>query len=269
MLASLWATAALDVMVQADLPTDGSQRSVIILGSIALIIVAVFITFLGYKHFSTALVLQGAILGSYVGWYIGLAFGESSENKSVLTSLAVAIALGLFLGVLTCCMKGFMRFLFGVALGVQLGSVLNILWLHTLESSINNSNPNNFGYIAMVAAGLVFGLLAYFSGRKGHILLTAWVGAYWIIQAIGNFAGNFPSLFYPFPRGNLSATVSSSFYFYLGGWVLLATLGTITQLQMTTYDSNFHEMVNDDEDDLSLEKEFHRSKTPYLEEVSV
>ncbi|RQM22438.1 hypothetical protein B5M09_001873 [Aphanomyces astaci] len=122
--------------------------------------------------------------------------------------------------------------------------------------------------------------------RKGHIVLTAWVGAYWVIQAVGNFFGkyvvettmcslfvlpsgscifcSFPSLFYPFPQDARTATVSTSYFIYIGAWVLLAVGGMATQLHLTTFDSNYHDMVDpDDADDISLEKDLHKSHTPY------
>ncbi|ETV75627.1 hypothetical protein, variant [Aphanomyces astaci] len=271
-LADRWASSPKAIFLEADALDTTSFRAVIILGSIALFVVAAFITFLGYKHFSTALVLQGAILGGYMGWYIGSAFADSSETKSVMVHLSVAIVLGLFLAVFTCCMKGVMRFLFGFALGVQIGSVANIVWLHSLTLGINESNPNNLGYVVMAAVGLVLGALAFVSGRKGHIVLTAWVGAYWVIQAVGNFFGNFPSLFYPFPQDARTATVSTSYFIYIGAWVLLAVGGMATQLHLTTFDSNYHDMVDpDDADDISLEKDLHKSHTPYknVQDVSV
>ncbi|RHY71132.1 hypothetical protein DYB30_008976 [Aphanomyces astaci] len=258
-LADRWASSPKAIFLEADALDTTSFRAVIILGSIALFVVAAFITFLGYKHFSTALVLQGAILGGYMvptsfyaldrlfmrmqGWYIGSAFADSSETKSVMVHLSVAIVLGLFLAVFTCCMKGVMRFLFG---------------------------------------------------SKGHIVLTAWVGAYWVIQAVGNFFGkyvvettmcslcvlpsgsctfcSFPSLFYPFPQDARTATVSTSYFIYIGAWVLLAVGGMATQLHLTTFDSNYHDMVDpDDADDISLEKDLHKSHTPYknVQDVSV
>ncbi|ETV75626.1 hypothetical protein H257_10027 [Aphanomyces astaci] len=293
-LADRWASSPKAIFLEADALDTTSFRAVIILGSIALFVVAAFITFLGYKHFSTALVLQGAILGGYMGWYIGSAFADSSETKSVMVHLSVAIVLGLFLAVFTCCMKGVMRFLFGFALGVQIGSVANIVWLHSLTLGINESNPNNLGYVVMAAVGLVLGALAFVSGRKGHIVLTAWVGAYWVIQAVGNFFGkyvvettmcslfvlpsgscifcSFPSLFYPFPQDARTATVSTSYFIYIGAWVLLAVGGMATQLHLTTFDSNYHDMVDpDDADDISLEKDLHKSHTPYknVQDVSV
>ncbi|KAF0772394.1 hypothetical protein AaE_002303 [Aphanomyces astaci] len=140
-----------------------------------------------------------------------------------------------------------------------------------LTLGINESNPNNLGYVVMAAVGLVLGALAFVSGRKGHIVLTAWVGAYWVIQAVGNFFGKyvvettiFPSLFYPFPQDARTATVSTSYFIYIGAWVLLAVGGMATQLHLTTFDSNYHDMVDpDDADDISLEKDLHKSHTPY------
>ncbi|ETW06735.1 hypothetical protein H310_02901 [Aphanomyces invadans] len=273
-LAGLWASVSMTNLLEADALDNVAFRAVIILGSIALLVVATFITFLGYKHFSTALVLQSAILGGYMGWYIGGAFTESAESKHVMVNLSVAVALAFFLSVFTCCMKGVMRFLFGFALGVQLGSVANIVWLHALPLGMNESNPNNLGYVVMSAAGVVLGALAFASGRKGHIVLTAWVGAYWIIQSVGNFVGNFPSLFYPFPRDARTATVSMSYYIYMGAWVVLALGGITTQVHLTTFDSNYHDLIDADaadDDDTYLAKDMHKSKTPYtnVQDVSV
>ncbi|KAF0701076.1 Aste57867_8373 [Aphanomyces stellatus] len=271
LLAGIWADAVIlkIVMIQADALDNASLRSVILIGSLALLVVALFITFMGYKHFSTALILQGAILGGYLGWYVGGAFGTSAENADGMINLIVAVALGFFLAVITCCMKGLMRFLFGVALGVQIGSFLNIVWLHSVQSSLNQSNPNGLGYVVMASVGCVLGILAYFTGRHGHIVLTACVGAFWVVQAVGNFIGDFPSIFLPFPRDARTATVSTSYFIYMGGWALLAVLGMMAQFHLTTLESNFHDLAQDTDDELSLEKEFHKSKTPYHQDVSV
>ncbi|EQC27185.1 hypothetical protein SDRG_14988 [Saprolegnia diclina VS20] len=214
------------------------------LGSVCLLAVAAFITFTGYKHFTTSLVLQGAILGGYLGW----AWGTSMGSSNAFLSLGVAVGVALVLGVLTYLLKTIVQFLFGAALGIQLGSMLNVVYLHTLDAS----RPNAIGYYTMAGCGAVFGLVACIPRRPIHVLLTAWVGAYWFVQGIGNMAGGFPALFNPFPNG-IPAAVPVSYYVYMGGWVLLGLLGSVLQFQSTALDVDHHAPTTDD--DVDLEKE--------------
>ncbi|CAK4090201.1 unnamed protein product [Aphanomyces euteiches] len=225
-------------------------RNVVIAGSVFLLLANLFVTFTGCKYFNISLVLQGATLGGYAGWYIGDAIGDSIDKRSPLLNIFVAIGFALFFAFFTCVLRLFMKFLFGAALGVQIGSVLNVIWFHTIDITMNRSNPNTLGYIAMALFGLLLGLAALLSGRKSHIPITAWVGSYWVVQSIGNFIGNFPPMFYPFPEDaprSVSATVR--------GWIALSLLGTVVQAHLTTFGP--HPGL-DDMDDIQLEKEYNK-----------
>ncbi|OQR91622.1 hypothetical protein THRCLA_22444 [Thraustotheca clavata] len=229
----------------------------LIIGSVALLLVSLFITFLGYKHFSTALVFQGAILGGFLGWEVGQAMSGYAKASSPFLNLGVACAIALIFALFTLLMKRLVQFLFGVALGIQLGSVLNIVYLHTIDSS----KPNQFGYCAMAGFGFLFGAMACIRNRAMHVILTAWVGAYWIVQSIGNMAGGFPSLFYPFPQ-DAPTTVPTAYFIYIGGWLFAGVLGTVVQFQLTAVEFNHHTPI----EDIDLEKDSLQEReltTPY------
>ncbi|KAF0701075.1 Aste57867_8372 [Aphanomyces stellatus] len=234
---------------------DNVIRGIVIGGSVMLLLVNLFVTFAGCKNFNTCLILQGVILGSFIGWYTGDAIGDSIGKHSPVLNIIASLGCGVFLGFFTCMLRLFMKFLFGGALGIQIGSVLNIVWLHNINSPVNDGNPNTLGYIAMALLGLLLGVTALLSGRKSHIGLTAWVGAYWVIQSIGNFIGNFPPMFYPFPE-SAPASVSITFYFYIGAWVVLALLGTVVQAQLNAL--RISGPVLDELDDIQIEKEYQK-----------
>ncbi|RHY34275.1 hypothetical protein DYB32_001034 [Aphanomyces invadans] len=151
------------------------------------------------------------------GWYVGNAIADSIDKHTPVVALVTAIGFTIFCAFFTCVLHHCMQFLFGtdprvdvaltacaatgLALGVQVGSVLNVLWLHStrrfsdgwinglnlaMDSPVNRANPNVLGYVVMALLGLVLGLGALFTGKKSRIPLTAWVGAYWVVQAIGN-----------------------------------------------------------------------------------
>ncbi|ETV75628.1 hypothetical protein H257_10028 [Aphanomyces astaci] len=231
-------------------------HTIVVACSVLLLLVNLFVTFLGSKFFSTSLILQGGILGGFVGWYIGDAIADSIGKHTPVLNLITAIGFTLFFAFFTCMLRLFMKFLFGLALGVQIGSVLNVVWLHNIDSPINRANHNTLGYVVMALLGLLLGLSAVFSGRSSHIALTAWVGSYWVVQSIGNFVGNFPPTFYPYPN-DAPSSVPSTFYYYIGGWVALALVGILVQAHLAALDPPGNAAL-DEMDDLQLEKAYQK-----------
>ncbi|ETW06737.1 hypothetical protein, variant [Aphanomyces invadans] len=194
---------ALDVVLSSTnaIVVDATTlHAMVVACSVLLLVLNLFVVFLGNKFFTMSLVVQGGILGGVVGWYVGNAIADSIDKHTPVVALVTAIGFTIFCAFFTCVLHHCMQFLFGLALGVQVGSVLNVLWLHTMDSPLNRANPNVLGYVVMALLGLVLGLGALFTGKKSRIPLTAWVGAYWVVQAIGTVVGNFPPTFYPFPQ---------------------------------------------------------------------
>ncbi|KAF0701077.1 Aste57867_8374 [Aphanomyces stellatus] len=216
-------------------------------GSVAVLIANVFTTFLGYKHFHAALVFQATVLGGFVGWCIGNPYNDSST----VLNLLLALGLGFFVAIFTCWMKRSMKFLLGAVLGVQIGTVLNVLFLHDIKSPVNKSNPNSIGYIVMSVLAVVLGAYSVCAGRPGHIVLAAWGGAFWVALSMGNLIGNLPPLFYPYSNASLQEGIPTLYLLYVFLWIALGIVGTVVQNHLALHDHNVHPSLNAVDEEIS------------------
>jgi uncharacterized membrane protein YjjB (DUF3815 family) len=73
--------------------------------------------------------LQGAIFGGFLGWYIIHTFEKVIDNNVTQEAAQLIAALVFSVGgaLLGYCYKRSMLFLFGVAMGVQLASIINVV----------------------------------------------------------------------------------------------------------------------------------------------
>ncbi|CAK4476557.1 unnamed protein product [Aphanomyces euteiches] len=222
-------------LAQADLDRAGLIQ-IRVTGSILLLSINIYLTFFGYKHFDTALLVHAATIGGFIGWWLGVAF---TSTLSVSLNLGVALCVGLFSAMLTCISNRLMKFALGAILGLQLGTMLNIFVFHHIDISINRSDPNALGYIVMAILAIALGYAATSAGRLyGHIVVGAWVSAFWVSLAIGFIVGDMPPLFFQHSTST-SSTSSVSLYICVGVWIALGFAGTFVQMRLALNDLNF------------------------------
>ncbi|CAK4592684.1 unnamed protein product [Aphanomyces euteiches] len=212
-------------LAQADLDRAGLIQ-IRVTGSILLLSINIYLTFFGYKHFDTALLVHAATIGGFIGWWLGVAF---TSTLSVSLNLGVALCVGLFSAMLTCISNRLMKFALGAILGLQLGTMLNIFVFHHIDISINRSDPNALGYIVMAILAIALGYAATSAGRLyGHIVVGAW----------SSCCNSMPPLFFQHSTST-SSTSSVSLYICVGVWIALGFAGTFVQMRLALNDLNF------------------------------
>ena len=234
--------------------------------NIALVLIGIFTTFSGGKHFKLVLAFFGAALFSIATHLILLKVNHgtlSPGNWQIIT--IVSIAIGSLLGALLFAYL--LNFVASILLGAFLGYVIGsfVFDIYIINVALKEIEIK---ISLILATTLLFLILAIFVKKTILILATAVFGSFCIFTGIDyfHFAG-FVAI--------LDLTKPSHFYdtftyIYVGGFILIAAIGSAVQFQSARYE-NIQLLDGDQEEkgqkysrlDSSLQKDAQRIKEKY------
>jgi uncharacterized protein DUF4203 len=179
------------------------------------IVAGILICFWGYRILKFTLAVVGFIVGAYGGWQFGLSLAHDSTGIALVCALV-----GGLVGAALCLWLYFLGiFLVGAAAGT------------VVASAFFNGTGHQPQPIVLLAAPIIFGVIALLAQRFMFILSTAFSGSYLIIAGFWPYvAGSqIPSRIWLHPTQSSASGILG--YAALGLWIVLGLAGASFQFR--------------------------------------
>ena len=199
---------------------------------IIIIIIGLFLTFLGKKLEEVTVVLVSDLVVPGVLLIILYNIFSVTQTWIPWVVIIIGILLGIGLGIFLLKLKN----IFGAVLSGTLGYIVGLLLYNAFLSKIQ-SNPSVVYWITIVVCIIVCAILGYALYSYFLIIGTAIVGAYVAIRGISLLAGGFPSeslvidLIQKKEWDELKQFSTAIVYAYLAGFVVLSVIGIVVQFK--------------------------------------
>jgi hypothetical protein len=159
-----------------------------IYSGIVIIVIGLFLVFLGNKFIKVTILLVGVIATITFVFMIYFTIFKNIGETHVWILLGVGGAVGLVLGFCLCkCVKVFI-----MILGGYLGYLVSIFIYDLLLNNIHAS-PQVIYWITTLSCIIVFALLALWLSKVAVVITTSITGGYMVIRGASLYIGGFPS----------------------------------------------------------------------------
>lgn len=218
-------------MVDYSLVSDKTGVSEDILCAI-FIAIGLGFCFAGYRLYKITLVISAFFFLGTVGY--GVALDVSKDN--LVAAWITFFVCGVIGALIAWPLYKASIFILAAAGGAALGKFLTNSFLYKIAPH----HYNTVAIVSMVVLALACGILALCFIRPGTILMTSWVGAYLAVAGVGHFVGNYglPSthdIKDAITNEDLGYEVSTSWWYYFAGTILLFIAGAIVQFKYTAH----------------------------------
>eukprot|EP00347_Sterkiella_histriomuscorum_P011220 403373286 len=198
---------------------------------VVLIILGLFLTFLGNKYNQITLFLAGFLAGSFLTLFLlyGLILPEFTPNWGHMVAFFASGFAGVTLGMFSAMFTKLGVFL----LGGWLGGTTGMMVYNSIFTKILEAGPKaQYGFWAVILLFVALGaILTVYLFNHAIAIGSSLVGAYFLVRGAGIFIGGFPNeyLVYQEISNGSYAAMPDEFYIYLGVYVLIAIIGLVYQ----------------------------------------
>ena len=197
------------------------------------IVIGIFLCFFGRRVEQATKLIVCALFVPLILIMIVYGFFTVDNSWAPYVILGVGLAAGIGLGILFIIFEKF----FGAILGAGLGYIIAVAIYNTCLQYVK-LNATLVYYLTIAGGIILFAILGYCLYKTLLVIGTAIIGGYLIVRGISLYAGGFPNestvvdLLMKKEYEELVEFNTPIVYAYLGGFVLLAILGSWVQFKL-------------------------------------